>query len=216
MACRVSCRSTRPCRSTRLVCTLMQRPRTSANARTGEALSGGTTYTLTLRPTRPETPPRPRVGEPSLAGTTDNPRPLHTFQARPRPPHGISLFGRQDPPRQDPQPMLRSPRPENDPEHTHGRSPVWREDLQADAPAPHVPRTIADPRLAVSLFGRQDSQRQDPQPMLRSPRPENDRRPSHGRSPVWRADPRCSYERSVASRTLRVAARLGWSFLITP
>jgi hypothetical protein len=39
---------------------------------------------------------------------------------------------------------------------------------------------------------------------------------THGRSPVWRADPRRSYERSVASRTPRVAARLGWSFLITP
>jgi hypothetical protein len=50
----------------------------------------------------------------------------------------------------------------------------------------------------------------------RSRRPESDHKPTHGRSPVWRADPRCSYERSLPSRTPRVAARLGWSFLITP
>jgi hypothetical protein len=48
------------------------------------------------------------------------------------------------------------------------------------------------------------------------PPPESDRERTHGRSPVWRADPRCSYERSLPRRTLRVAARLGWSFLITP
>jgi hypothetical protein len=40
--------------------------------------------------------------------------------------------------------------------------------------------------------------------------------PPCGRSPVWRADPRRSYERSLPGRTPRVAARLGWSFLITP
>jgi hypothetical protein len=50
----------------------------------------------------------------------------------------------------------------------------------------------------------------------RSTRSENDPRPSHGRSPVWRADLRCSYERNLPSSTPRVAARLGWSFLITP
>jgi hypothetical protein len=45
---------------------------------------------------------------------------------------------------------------------------------------------------------------------------ESDHEPTHGRSPVWRADPRRSYERSLPSSTPRVAARLGWSFLITP
>jgi hypothetical protein len=77
--------------------------------------------------------------------------------------------------------------------------------------APSLPRTIASARIGEALFGRNDLQRQD-----RSQCPENDPRPTHGRSPVWRADPRRSYERSVSSRTPRVAARLGWSFLITP
>jgi hypothetical protein len=50
----------------------------------------------------------------------------------------------------------------------------------------------------------------------RSTGSESDHEPTHGRSPVWRADPRRSYERSLPSSTPRVAARLGWSFLITP
>jgi hypothetical protein len=59
-------------------------------------------------------------------------------------------------------------------------------------PAPHVSRTIPDPRMGEALFGRNDLQRQD-----RSQCPESDREPTHGRSPVWRADPRRSYERSL-------------------
>jgi hypothetical protein len=74
-----------------------------------------------------------------------------------------------------------------------------------------IPRAITNTRMGEALFGGKDLQLTH-----RSQPPESDRGPSPGRSPVWRADPRCSYERSVASRTPRVAARLGWSFLITP
>jgi hypothetical protein len=64
--------------------------------------------------------------------------------------------------------------------------------------------------------GRSPVWRPGPTTLYRSTRHESDDEPPHGRSPVWRADPRRSYERSLARRTLRVAARLGWSFLITP
>jgi hypothetical protein len=96
------------------------------------------------------------------------------------------------------------------PRPSHGR-PVWRGRPAHSRPAPHVPSTIPDPRMGEAQFGGKDLQR-----CTRFTRSESDRRPTHGRSPVWRADPRRSYERSVARRTPRVAARLGWSFLITP
>jgi hypothetical protein len=60
---------------------------------------------------------------------------------------------------------------------------------------------------------------QQPRPThsrIRSQPPESDHERTHGRSPVWRAGPRRSYERCLPSRTPRVAALLGWSFLITP
>jgi hypothetical protein len=65
--------------------------------------------------------------------------------------------------------------------------------------------------MGEALFGGNDLQR-----LWALLRPESDHGRTHGRSPVWRADPRRSYERSLARRTPRVAARLGWSFLITP
>jgi hypothetical protein len=135
-------------------------------------------------------------------------------------------------------PYVRSSRFENDHERTTCEALPGRQDLHAHAPlhtfrrrsrtharrcpvwprrpthsciARNVPRATTNPRMGEALFGRNDLQRQD-----RSQCPESDRGPTHGRSPVWRADPRCSYERNLPSRTPRVAARLGWSFLITP
>jgi hypothetical protein len=60
---------------------------------------------------------------------------------------GKALFGPQD--LHTHAPFLRS---ENDHNGTHGRSPVWRGDLQR-CTTPHVPRTIADPRMGEALFG---------------------------------------------------------------
>jgi hypothetical protein len=98
----------------------------------------------------------------------------------------------------------------------HSDRPLWRPGPTTHVSAPRVSRTITNPHTGEALFGGNDLQRQDSQPMHRLFPFRNDPERTHGRSPVWRADPRCSYERSVASRTLRVAARLGWSFLITP
>jgi hypothetical protein len=92
---------------------------------------------------------------------------------------------------------------------SHGRSPVW-------------PRT---PRRMYQLLRRERRTHAWAKPIWPpgpthsrtcSQPPESDREPPHGRSPVWRADPRRSYERSLPCRTPRVAARLGRSFLITP
>jgi hypothetical protein len=111
-------------------------------------------------------------------------------------------------------------RPESVDECTRMAKPVWRADL--------VPRTrhseaswrvefnAVSGRIVGGLQAHTTSFAADPQPACHSTRPDNDHEPTHGRSPVWRADPRGSYERSVARRTPRVAARLGWSFLITP
>jgi hypothetical protein len=105
--------------------------------------------------------------------------------------------------------------------------------------APRVSRTIPNARMGEALFGRQELHT----PALRhrfrrrsrtlawakpclaarsytlphcATGSDGDHRPTHGRSPVWRADPRRSYERNFPRSTPRVAARLGWSFLITP
>jgi hypothetical protein len=173
----------------------------------------------TERASRPTCNPR---AAPHVPRTTTNPRMsealsrrqnLHTLTHRStgsdgdhERPHGEALFGREDVGTHAPPATFRersrphawakpcliartynactpSARSENDPERTHGRSPVWR----------------AGPTTPVALL-----------------RSESDCEPTYGRSPVWRADPRRSYERSISSRTPRVAARLGWSFLITP
>jgi hypothetical protein len=55
----------------------------------------------------------------------------------------------------------------------------------------YVPRTITTARMGEALFGREDYT-----PTHRSQPPESDHEPAHGRSPVWRADPRRSYERT--------------------
>jgi hypothetical protein len=104
----------------------------------------------------------------------------------------------------------RSQPPESDHDRTHGRSPLWRADPRRSY---RSQRAETQPRPPC---GRSPVWRPDPQRARLSTRSENHRGPRHGRSPVWRADPRRSYERSLPSRTLRVAARLGWSFLITP
>jgi hypothetical protein len=136
-------------------------------------------------------------------------------------------------------PYMRSQRDETPPRLPCGRSPVWRPDPQPPTAARRVPRTIATARMGEAVFGGNDLHTHAPlatfrdrprphawaKPCLaattytlthRSQRSETDHDRTHGRSPVWRADPRCSYERSVARRTPRVAAGLGWSFLITP
>jgi hypothetical protein len=138
----------------------------------------------------------------------------------------------------------RSTHSENDRGPSHGDQPVWPRRPTTPGPtthvsAPSVPRTTTNPRMGEALFGRQELVADAPlhrfrrrsrthpwakpclagddlQPACRSARSESDCEPTHGRSPVWRADPRCSYERNFPRRTLRVAARLGWSFLITP
>jgi hypothetical protein len=119
-----------------------------------------------------------------------------------------------------------------------GEALSGRQDVHVHAPLANVPRATTNPRMGEALFGGKDLQRcsaphvprtiADPrmgqEPCLaatsynvyRSARSESDHEGTLGRSPVWRADPRCSYERSLARRTPRVAARLGWSFLITP
>jgi hypothetical protein len=155
-------------------------PRTIANARLGEALSGRQGLQRLCCSYVPRATANARMGE-ALFDRQDLQRlyPLRTFRERSRP-HAwakpcliASTYNACTP----------SARSENDPERTHGRSPVWRRTYNA---------------------------------CICSSRSENDHEHTHGRSPVWRADPRCSYERSLQSRTPRVAARLGWSFLITP
>jgi hypothetical protein len=91
-----------------------------------------------------------------------------------------------------------------------GEALFGREDLQR-CTASHVPRATANPRMGEALLGATTYTL-----TYRSQRSENDHERTPGRSPVWRADPRCSYERNLPRRTPRVAARLGWSFLITP
>jgi hypothetical protein len=78
-------------------------------------------------------------------------------------------------------------------------------------PTRNAPRAITNPRISEAVFG-------GPTHTLthRSPRPESDHEPTHGRSPVWRADPRGSYARNLPRRSPRVDARVGWSFLTTP
>jgi hypothetical protein len=102
-------------------------------------------------------------------------------------------------------------RSENHPGPSHSEALSGRQDLHADAPLA-VSRersrrhAWAKPCLAATTYTLPH----------RSQRPDSERERTHGRSPVWRADPRRSYERNVSRRTPRVAARLGWSFLITP
>jgi hypothetical protein len=105
---------------------------------------------------------------------------------------------------------IRSSRSENDPRPSQGRSPVWRAHM-ALVPLPTCRDATqasmwAKPCLAATTYNARGA----------SHVPRATPNSTHGRSPVWRADPRRSYERSVARRTPRVAARLGWSFLITP
>jgi hypothetical protein len=124
-------------------------------------------------------------------------------------------------------------------ERQHRDQPGCRDDLRTDAPLHAVRERSRTVALGEALFDRQELHTPAPAPTLgarprthtwakpclvartytlthHSTGSDGDPKPTHGRSPVWRADPRCSYERSVASRTLRVAARLGRSFLITP
>jgi hypothetical protein len=88
---------------------------------------------------------------------------------------------------------------------------LWRPGPTRSRTAHNVLRRNPGLHVGEALFGRLTLSA-----CIRPVRSENDPRPTHGRSPVWRADPRRSYERSLPRRTLRVAARLGWSFLITP
>jgi hypothetical protein len=146
--------------------------------------------------------------------------------------------------RPTPQWAYRSRRPKRHRECQPGDQPVWplRHTTQVSTTqesAPHGARTTTNARMGEALFGRQELVADAPlhrfrrrsrthpwakpclagddlQPACRSARSESDCEPTHGRSPVWRADPRRSYERNFPRRTLRVAARLGWSFLITP
>jgi hypothetical protein len=96
------------------------------------------------------------------------------------------------------------------PRRTHGEASL------AVGPTPRVPLRTLRERSRTHAWGRSPIWRGRPTTLYRSSRFEKARGPSHGRSPVWRADPRCSYERNLPRRTPRVAARLGWSFLITP
>jgi hypothetical protein len=98
-------------------------PRTSTNARLGEALSGSQDLHAhaplhTFRE-RPRTHAWPK---PCLAGTT------YTL-------------------------MHRSQRSESDDEPTHGRSPVGRKGPTRSRTAPHVPRTTTKARMGEALFG---------------------------------------------------------------
>jgi hypothetical protein len=99
---------------------------------------------------------------------------------------------------------------ENDPEPTHKRRSSGRgthtHALLAVSRERSRPHAWAKPCLAATTYTLTH----------RSTRSDGDRDRTHGRSPVWRADPRRSYERNLPSSTPRVAARLGWSFLITP
>jgi hypothetical protein len=112
------------------------------------------------------------------------------------------------------------------------------QELHTPASARNLPRAITNQRMGKALFGPQDLHTHAP--FLRS---ENDHNGTHGRSPVWprrlhtHAPLATSRERSrtgawakpclagrptalvrtyLPRRTPRVAARLGWSFLITP
>jgi hypothetical protein len=111
-------------------------------------------------------------------------------------------------------------------------SPVWPPGPTRSRSPPHVPRRHPDPHVGEALFVagttrgaciRPGTFRErsrllhGDQPVLAarthnarthnlcigSSRFENDPRPTHGRSPVWRADPRRSYERSLPRRTPR-------------
>jgi hypothetical protein len=86
--------------------------------------------------------------------------------------------------RADPQPTYDAARSESDHEPTPERSPVWRGRPAHSRTAPHIPRTIPDPRMGEALFG----------------------------GPTLGARTNADSPR----RTPRVAAGLGWSFLITP
>jgi hypothetical protein len=182
--------------------------RTTTNAPRAKPCLAARTYTLTHRSTRFDGDREPTRGD-ALFGRDD----LHTharlatFRERPR----THAWAKPCLAARTYTLMHHSTRSESDHERTHGRSPVWRGRPTHSCTARNVPRATTNPRMGEALFGRNDLQRQD-----RSQCPESDRGPTHGRSPVWRADPRCSYERNLPSRTPRVAARLGWSFLITP
>jgi hypothetical protein len=95
---------------------------------------------------------------------------------------------------------------------THVRAkPCWPRGPTRLHTAPHLPTATPNPRMGEALLAATTYTLTHC-----STDSDGDPEPTHGRSPVWRADPRCSYERSLPRRTLRVAARLGWSFLITP
>jgi hypothetical protein len=175
----------------------------------GEAQFGGRTRPLVpLTTCRDAT--QASVAEALFGGPTHNHllRRQHVPRMIADPRIGEALFGGNNLQR-----ARRLARSESDSEHTPGRSPVssGRQDLHAHAAAPTFrersrPHAWTKPCLIARTYNA----------CTPSTGSESDHEPTHGRSPVWRADPRCSYERSVARRTPRVAARLGWSFLITP
>jgi hypothetical protein len=158
--------------------------------------------------------PAPRSASLAAGATTQRPTPpgpqrtfpLHAVRERSANPRmSEALVGRQD---LTPSRAARTLR-------ERSRTHAWAKPVGPEVLHPHVP-------LATS---ESDCERTHGRSLLgattytltyRSQRSENDHERTHGRSPVWRADPRRSYERSLPRRTPRVAARLGWSFLITP
>jgi hypothetical protein len=177
----------------------------------------GTTYILTHRSTRFENDRRPSHGRSPVwtRGPTRSRTACNVPRASTNARAWRSLFG----------------------------GPTWSRATRHSEASWRVEFNAVSGRIAGGLQAHTTSFAADPQPACHSTRPDNDHEPTHGRSPVWRvdqtthaplvtsrgdderthgrspvwrADPRGSYERSVARRTPRVAARLGWSFLITP
>jgi hypothetical protein len=94
---------------------------------------------------------------------------------------------------------------------THGRPSSWQPGPPHSRATRNVPSTTTNARPGEAPVWRPGATTRAAPATFQSAH-----EPGHGRSPVWRADPRRPYARNLPRRTPRVAARLGWSFLTSP